>query len=80
MDVRDLDAWSKEARRKVLLRRQEAYAASLLPHQEADAMQRMLDDLGMEMYEIDHGDEISEIDAKARQRLEAMKKRRRDAK
>lgn len=78
MDIRDFAVWTREAARKVLLRRHEAYAASLLPHQEHGDMQRTLGDLDAQIYELDHGDQIAEIDALARQRLEDMRKRRRN--
>jgi len=43
-------------------------------------MRRSIDDLSMQMYEIDHGDEIEKAEAMAKQRLEKMKERRRGVK
>lgn len=80
MDIRDFSAWSKEAMRRILLRRSERYGASLLPHQKEDSMRRSLDDLRLQMYELDHEGEIADIDAQAKRRLEQMRERRRGAK
>lgn len=76
MDVRDFSAWSQEAARRVLQRRSEAYAAALLPHQMETDMRRTLDALSLQFYELDHADEIEDIDALAKRRLEDMKNKR----
>jgi hypothetical protein len=80
MDIRDFSAWSREAKRKALMRRSEMYGASLLPHQTETTMRRSIDDLGLQMYEIDHEDAIARIEGLAKRRLEQMKERRRGAK
>jgi len=43
-------------------------------------MRRSIDDLGLQMYEIDHEDAIARIEGLAKRRLEQMKERRRGAK
>ena len=80
MDVRDFSAWSHEALRRMLRRRSELYGASLLPHQKESSMRRSLDELNMQIYELDHGDEIEKAEAMAKQRLEQMKEHRRGVK
>ena len=80
MDVRDFSAWATEAMRRALRRRWEMYGASLLPYQKENVMRRSIDDLSMQMYEIDHGDEIEKTEVLAKQRLEQMKEHRRGVK
>jgi len=77
MGLRDFSIWSKEAARRALLRRSELYGASLLPHQKEQYMRRTLDELRLRLYEMDHEDDIAEVEAMAKQRLEALKAKRR---
>ncbi|MCK9598418.1 MAG: hypothetical protein WC583_02730 [Candidatus Omnitrophota bacterium] len=77
MDLRDLRTWANEARRRVLLRREEMYAAALLPNQKKAMIERMFNSLRAQFYEIDHEEEIAGVEELAKRRLAEMRERRR---
>ena len=76
MGVREFAIWSLEARRKRLLRISELYQASLLPHQSEYSMNKVLDELKCNLYEIDNEDHVANIENEARRRFEEMKNKR----
>ncbi len=69
MGVRDFEHWTAEATRSVLTRRRELCEAALLPHMRQEAINRHLDELRFALYELDHGEEIEEIETMAHDRL-----------
>ena len=77
MDVRDLAVWKREARVRALIRRSENYAASLLPHREAEKVNKEIEKLELTFYEAEHEDEIEEAERDMREHLEKMKGKRR---
>ena len=69
MGLRDFEDWHAEAARSVLTRRREMCEAALLPHLRQESINRTLDELRFAMYELDHGEEIEDIEAMAKRRL-----------
>jgi len=78
LDVRDFSFWIHEARAKVLRRKMEAYSASLLPHQ--DNIQSQIDELNLQIYSLENEEEIEEIEAVAKKRLEEIRANRKKRK
>ena len=80
MSVRDFLLWSKEAKRRALLRRAEMFGASLLPHQEAKHMRQTIDELNLQIYELDREEDIAEVEKAAHERLEEIRAKRKRGK
>uniref|UniRef100_A0A6M3MHW8 Uncharacterized protein n=1 Tax=viral metagenome TaxID=1070528 RepID=A0A6M3MHW8_9ZZZZ len=76
MDVRDIAFWTREAQIRVLMKRAESYAASILPHREAKDVNAEIDKLKWEFYNFEHEDEINEIEKIARERLDKIREKR----
>lgn len=76
MDVRDFAVWMREARVRALIRRSESYAAALLPHREAEAVNAEIEGLKLKFYEADHEEEIEEAERDMREHLAKLKKQR----
>ena len=74
MGLRDFEDWNAEATRSVLTRRREMCEAALLPHLRQESINRTLDELRFSTYELDHGEEIEEIEAMAKRRLGEIRK------
>lgn len=77
MDVRDFAVWVREARLKVLMRRSENYAASLLPHRDVKEVNKELKRLEAVVYESEHEEEIEQAEREMREYLEGKGKKRR---
>ena len=63
MDIRDLKTWLEEAQMKRLLRKTEAYEASLLPHRK-NANQE-IERLNWQIYETENAEKLDELDRRA---------------
>lgn len=85
MDVRDVFFWTSEARRRRLVRRLEAYNASLVPWQKPSDLRSLMDGLEADIEAIDQdADEIEKADkenarliAEANQMMKDRQARRR---
>lgn len=69
MDVRDVSFWAAEARRRVLMRRYEAYNSALFPRQEPRAIELEMTRLQTQLREIDEADEITETEQENARRM-----------
>jgi len=76
MDIRDFLFWIRESCKKSLNRRMDAYAASLLPHQEQGTMKSQIDEVKWQLYDLDNEGEIDTIEEIARKRLERMREKK----
>jgi hypothetical protein len=74
MGLRDFEDWTTEATRSVLTRRREMCEAALLPHLRQESINRTIDELRFGTYELDHGEEIEEIEEMAKRRLGEIRK------
>lgn len=76
MDVRDFAFWTQEASTRVLMKRMEAYAASLLPHQEKRTIHARLNDVRWRIFELENEEDIESIEKAANERLRELKKKK----
>lgn len=76
MDVRDVKAWIKEAGLKIMADRMERYAASLLPHRKTEDVTVELRNLDMKVYELEHEDQLIQIEKMAKKRLAEIKRKK----
>lgn len=77
--------WSREARRKTLLRKAELFEASLLPRMEDADRSQVIGNVKWELYEIEHDEMITKMEQKAKERIarglhKAQKKKKRKKK
>ena len=77
LDVRDFEFWIREAKVRMLMKRAESYAASILPLREAKDVNAEIERLKWEFYGFEHEDEINEMEKIARERLEKIRMKRR---
>jgi hypothetical protein len=76
LDIRELRDWEKEAELKRTLDRGERYAASLLPHRRSEDVNREITKLEMEVYNLEHEEEVDRVEKMARKRLEEIRKKK----
>jgi hypothetical protein len=69
MDVRDVFFWAREAKRRCLIRRMEAYTAGLLPHQETSNISSVMSGLMEDIEAIDQDEDAIEKADKENARL-----------
>ena len=68
MDLRDLAFWLKAARVRSLRKRAEALNAGAIPLMKPEAVRSELESVRVEIYEMEHEDEITEQERKYEER------------